>query len=242
MLTAQQDSVKAGVYEWQSPIKEVQDNIRSAVLFEGSTRDMEWLQMNAMALSASAKANKLHVPINEEHLYIVKKGLLTIELNDSVYTLTPGSIALLLPEEQFSIQAENRGACEYYVMKYRSREPIDLHKGKVSGGSFIKDWNKISFSPHDKGGIRRYFERPTAMMKRMEMHVSTLNAGLKSHDPHAHRAAEIVLMIEGDTEMQIGEGVYKGKPGSVYYLSSNILHAIRNIGAAPATYFAFQFE
>ncbi len=216
--------------------------MKSAVLFEGNTRDMEWLQMNAMALGASAKANKLHVPINEEHLYIVKKGSLTIELNDSVYTLVPGSIVLLLPGEVFSVQNKIPGTCEYYVMKYRSREPVDLQRGKTPRGSFIKDWNKIAFSPHDKGGIRHYFERPTAMMKRMEMHVSTLNVGLKSHDPHTHRAAEIVLMIEGDTEMQIGGEFFKGNPGSVYYLSSNVLHAIRNIGATPATYFAFQFE
>jgi (S)-ureidoglycine aminohydrolase len=80
------------------------------------------------------------------------------------------------------------------------------------------------------------------MMKRLEIHVTTLNAGLKSHEPHTHRAEEIVLMIEGNTEMQIGESFCKGKEGSIFFLGSNISHAIRNEGTKPCTYFAIQFE
>jgi len=115
-------------------------------------------------------------------------------------------------------------------------------RGKTSGGSMIVDWNKIPFKPHGNGGIRNFFERPTAMSRRLEMHVSTLKPGLKSHEPHTHRAEEIVLMIDHTSEMQIGNKFYKGEPGSIYYLGSNMLHAIRNDGAEACTYFAFQFE
>jgi (S)-ureidoglycine aminohydrolase len=80
------------------------------------------------------------------------------------------------------------------------------------------------------------------MLKRLEMHVTTLNAGLKSHAPHTHAAKEIIVMMEGNTEMQIGEKFFKGKEGSVYFLESNILHGITNLGTAPCTYFAIQFE
>ena len=127
-------------------------------------------------------------------------------------------------------------------MKYLSKNAADVKRGNAAGGSLIKDWAKINFKPHDKGGIRNFFERPTAMCKRMEMHATTLNPGLKSHDPHTHRAAEIVLMIKGNTQMQIGQKFYKGKAGAVYFLGSNILHGIKNEGTTPAVYFAFQFE
>jgi (S)-ureidoglycine aminohydrolase len=80
------------------------------------------------------------------------------------------------------------------------------------------------------------------MTKRLDMHVTTLKAGLKSHEPHTHRAAEMVVMIDGHTEMQIGQKFYKGNEGDVYYLASNVLHGIRNIGSVPCTYFAIQFE
>jgi (S)-ureidoglycine aminohydrolase len=92
------------------------------------------------------------------------------------------------------------------------------------------------------GGRRDYFERPTAMQKRFEMHVTTLKEGIRSHDPHTHRAEEIVLMIEGDTEMQAGEKNFKGKTGDFFYLGSHVIHAIRNEGTQPCMYFAFQFE
>jgi (S)-ureidoglycine aminohydrolase len=80
------------------------------------------------------------------------------------------------------------------------------------------------------------------------MHVTALNAGLKSHDPHTHRAEEIILLLEdtseskSKTEMQIGQNFFKGEAGDVYYVGSNILHGITNTGSDQCRYFAFQFE
>ena len=108
--------------------------------------------------------------------------------------------------------------------------------------SFVKDWNEIAFKPHDRGGIRNFFEKTTPMSKRFEMHVTTLKEGIKSHEPHTHRAEEIVLVIENKTEMQIGDQFYKGGNGDIYYLGSNMPHAIQNVGMGTCTYFAFQFE
>jgi (S)-ureidoglycine aminohydrolase len=126
-------------------------------------------------------------------------------------------------------------------MRYRSRER-DLTGGSVAGGSLIKNWDKIVFKPHEKGGRRDFFDTPTAMCKRFEMHVTTLKPGLKSHDPHTHTANEIIIVIDGKTEMQIGNNFFKGKAGSVYFLGSNILHGIGNDGGETCSYFAFQFE
>ena len=240
LLAAQQDSVRAGVYAWQIPGKKISSAAKSIILFEGKTRDLAWLQMNGVSLTTTELFEYIEVPLDEEHLYIVKKGVLSIDLHDSLRRLAPGSIALLLPGEHFSIRNSYDELCEYYVMKYRSTKFAGATPENTK--SFIRDWKRIEFHPHDKGGIRNYFETGTAMTERMEMHVTTLNGGLKSHDPHTHRAAEIVLMIDGDTEMQIGQQFYNGTAGAVYYLSSEILHAIRNTGEKPAMYFAFQFE
>jgi (S)-ureidoglycine aminohydrolase len=98
------------------------------------------------------------------------------------------------------------------------------------------------YPPHDKGGIRRYFDRATAACSRFEMHVTTLKPGIRSHEPHTHRAAEIVLMIRGNTELQIGDGLYQGADGAVYFMASEIPHAIRNTGDTRCSYFAFQWE
>jgi (S)-ureidoglycine aminohydrolase len=239
---AQEDSLSSGIYLWKEPVKETKKTISPVVLFEGETHDMEWLQMSADLIISPPEKNDIEVPANEEHLLIIKSGAITIIIKDSTHTIGAGSIALLMPGETYSLQSKDGDSCRYYVMKYRSKLPVNTERGKTSGNSLVKDWNSIEFKPHDKGGIRKYFERPTAMCKRFEMHVTTLKEGIKSHDPHTHKAEEIVLIIDGKTEMQIGDKFYKGHAGDVYYLGSDVLHAIRNDGKGTCTYFAFQFE
>jgi (S)-ureidoglycine aminohydrolase len=239
---SQLPDVPSQKYSWKTPSKKVRHNMLSVVLFEGSVYDMEYLQMNGIAILPAEKKTSLQVPTNEEHLLIIKSGILTVGIGDSTWSIGRGSIALLMPGEQFAVQNATKDSCTFYLMKYRSKSPMDIKRGNLAGGSLIRDWNKIGFKPHDKGGIRNYFERPTAMSKRFEMHVTTLKEGIKSHEPHTHRAEEIVLIIDNKTEMQIDDKFYKGGSGDIYYLGSNVSHAIRNDGIGACTYFAFQFE
>lgn len=234
--------VSSGVYDWRTPSKNISKNLSTSILFEGSAVDMEWLQMNANALAKSSKAIPATIPKNEEHLYIIRKGTLEITAGDSSYSLPQGSILVAAPGKSFSIQNKQSNPCEFYVMKYRSSLPFDTDRAENAGSFIIKNWNEVIFKPHERGGVRSFFERPTAMLKRMEMHVTTLNAGLKSHDPHKHQAKEIIVMMEGNTEMLVGEKFFKGKEGSVYFLESNVLHGIKNEGTTPCSYFAIQFE
>jgi (S)-ureidoglycine aminohydrolase len=235
------DPISSGVYGWKEPAQSIDKNLKSSVLFEGSTQHMEWLQMNAGKIKRSTTKIKVTAPENEEYLYIIKKGTLNVSMNDSSASLVPGSMILVTPGKNLFIQNNNSAPCEYYVMKYRNKAGVDKENVEKDR-SFMRDWNKIEFKPHDKGGVRNYFETATVMCKRLEMHVTTLKAGLKSHDPHRHAAEEIILMMDGRTEMQIGENFYKGREGSVFFMNSNVLHGIKNEGPTPCTYFAFQFE
>ena len=214
---AQKGEVQTKMYRWKKPDTKVKENLYSTLLFEGSTYDMEYLNMSANALLQSTRKIALQVPNNEEHLLIIKKGTLDFVLKDSSWSLAGASIALLMPGEKYSIQTRN-DSCTYYVMKYRSKSPVDLVRAKTSGASLIKDWNKTTFKPTVRGGGRSYFERPTAMCKRFEMHVTTLKEGLRSHDPHAHRAEEIVLVIDNQTQMEMGNESYSGGAGDIYYI------------------------
>lgn len=239
---AQESVISSQKYSWKKPAKKSAQNVFSTILFEGTAHDMAYLQMNATAVTPSDKKTSLQVPNNEEHLLLIKTGKLTIGIKDSTWSIGGGSIALLMPGETYTVQNAAKDSCTYYVMKYRSKAPMDAERGKASGGSLVRDWDKITFKPHDKGGIRNYFEKETAMSKRLEMHVTTLKEGIKSHEPHTHKAEEIVLIINNKTEMQINDKFYKGETGDIYYLGSNVSHAIRNDGTGTCTYFAFQFE
>jgi len=229
------------VYKWSEPNSLKKNKIASTVLLEGKVHDFEWIQLSSNTIASATKEIKQTVPSNEEHLIIIKTGTLNFQLGDSTFVLDPGSVAVLMPGEKFSMAVNQPGS--FYTMKYRSKAPIDLERFKNSGGSFVKLWDSIPFKPNSiGGGGRNYFNKPTAMQKRFEMHVTTLKEGVRSHDPHTHRAEEIVLIIKGNTEMQVREKFYKGTTGDFYYLGSNVLHAIKNVGTKPCMYFAFQFE
>jgi (S)-ureidoglycine aminohydrolase len=242
LLITHYKPVLPGVYDWKQPLTTANKNISTSVMFEGSAFEMKWLQMTANTLKPSDKTVNLTVPATEEQLYIIKKGTLDITMGDSSFSLSNGSVVVMAPGERFSIRNKQSAACEFFIMNYKSQLAPDKERGEKAGGTIIKNWNNVEFKPHDKGGVRTFFERPTAMLKRLEMHVTTLNAGLKSHAPHTHTAKEIIVMKEGDTEMQIGDKTFKGKEGSVYFMESNVLHGITNIGTTPCTYFAIQFE
>jgi (S)-ureidoglycine aminohydrolase len=51
------------------------------------------------------------------------------------------------------------------------------------------------------------------MLEKFEMHLSTLNPGIKSHDPHTHSSDEIILMIKGYSQKQIGEAQLDASEG-----------------------------
>ena len=237
-VEAQQDSIASGAYNWQEPTAQ-KNRITSVVLMEGKAHDFEWLQLSANSLTGT-KELKQSIPADQEQLLIVKSGSVTVYFKDSFFILTPNSIAVLMPGEKYSLRNTSNKRCDFYSMRYRKA----LSDRKMpAGNSFVKIWENIPFKPNTIGGGRRdFFEQATTMQKRFEIHVSTLKEGIRSHEPHTHKAEEIVLMIEGDTEMQMGDQFRKVTAGGFYYLGSNVLHAIKNIGTKPAVYFAIQFE
>lgn len=236
---AQQDSVLSGVYKWKEPVANNSNKISTVVLMEGKVHDFEWMQLTAARLAPASKKIKYAVPGNQEQLIIIKTGILLLILHDTSFAMNAGSIAVLMPGEKIVLNSQQD--CSFYIMKYRRSAKTEQTKNGI--GSFVKLWNDQLFKPNNNGGGRRdYFEQATVLQKRFEMHVTTLKEGLRSHAPHTHRAEEIVLMIEGDTEMQIGENFYKGSTGDFFYLGSNVLHAATNVGSKPCMYFAIQFE
>ena len=84
--------------------------------------------------------------------------------------------------------------------------------------------------------------KPTALLNEFEMHVTTLNEGEKSHDPHTHVAEEIILVRFGKVEELIDGQAYQVGSGFLIFLRSNVPHGIRNIGSGPCEYYAFQWR
>ncbi len=235
------DSVSSGVYRWATTPVEKKANSEQRVLLEGHTRDFSHLKVHATTVAAHEAPHPAHRHDDEE-LIIIKEGELTVTIEGKSRTMGPGSVALMMPGDLHGFTNTGAVPATYYVMRYQAKQPQDSLRGRKAGGSFWVDWKEVPFQPHDKGGIRRLFDRATAMTGRFEMHATTLNPGLWSHAPHTHRAAEFILMISNSSQESINGQLYPATVGDLIFLESNVPHALQNTSQVPCTYLAFQFE
>lgn len=108
--------------------------------------------------------------------------------------------------------------------------------------STVFEWATLEAKPRQTGTRRDVMRAPTPTLDELEIHVTTLNVGQVSHQPHQHLEEEILIVQEGTVEtLQNGKPSRLG-PGSIIFHSSNDLHNIRNAGTTPATYHVIQWR
>ncbi|WP_157943861.1 MULTISPECIES: alpha/beta hydrolase-fold protein [Arenibacter] len=224
--------IEAGVYQF--PIK-----LSDSIMASGETMHFSEMEFKTVQLLDRA-ARKLYNE-HKEQIFIIKDGEVQIKVNNKDKIIGKNSVMVLMPGDKGFIKSISPSST-YYTMIYKSKSKLDFKRAKKSGGSTIIDFKDLEFKEHDKGGVRNYFHRSTSMCPYYEMHVTTLNPEIKSHEPHTHYATEIVLVINGHTEMEIGNQVIWAQKGDFYFLPSNVPHAIRNIGSDQCEYFAFQWN
>ena len=242
-IFAQQDSIAGKVYVFKNRPHTVDNNrIYTPIIKAGHTAHLANFRVHHSTLKPGHQLRPAHTQKVDEELIIVQEGKLSVTINGKNKILSKGSVFVIMPGDEQTINNLDTAATSYYVFIYRSKAPKDSLRAFSAGGSMMIDWNDVAFKPHDKGGRRDFFNRPTAMCKRLEMHVTSLNEGLKSHEPHQHFAEEIILMVQGNAKEQIGDSFYEGTAGDVFFLPSNVPHNLINTGKGQAIYYAFQFE
>jgi (S)-ureidoglycine aminohydrolase len=239
---AQRQPIRSDVYRWKELNVEKEQTRERRQVLEGSARDLALLEIHTSTLEPGRSPHSAHTHTDVEELVIVKEGRLKVTIKDQSKILGPGSVALAIPGEEHGFENGGDTKVTYYIIKYRSKLPMDPGRGKQAGGSFMLDRSDLAEKTTDKGSRVNYFERATCMAERFEMHVTTLNAGMNSHAPHTHRAEEIVLMIRGSGSIQIGEQHKDASAGDLIFLGSDVPHAFTNTGKEPCSYFAFQWN
>ena len=225
------EKVTSGVYKYEA----------DKLLMNGETTHFQNMEFSSIMINSKDSIHNFNYDIKEQ-IFIVKEGEIEVTIGEETKTIGPNSVAFVLPKDRIHIKNASENSAVVYHMLYSAKEKLDLKRGKENAGSFIIDFYELEFNEHDRGGIRNYFHTKTATVGYYEMHVTNLNAGIKSHEPHTHHAAEIVLMIKGNTQMEIDDKIYKGQTGDIYFLASDIPHAIENIGDEQCMYFAFQWD
>jgi len=177
-----------------------------------------------------------------EELVIVKEGTMKVTIDGKSAIIGAGGVILIMPQQMQLFENIGNTNLSYYAMKYKSKKPMNIERGILGGGSMILNADSLVFKSSQKGGGRAYFDRPTAMCERMEMHMTQLNKKGPSHTPHSHLETEITLVLSGETEMTIDGKEYKAGPGDFYFANSGLFHGIRNASDEPCSYFAFKWN
>ncbi len=97
-------------------------------------------------------------------------------------------------------------------------------------------WGDLPVKPTPVGERRDVANNPTATLAVFECHITTLNPGAASHDPHRHPQEELIIVKEGRVEVHIEGRTQIAGPGSVFLYNSNDAHAVRNAGHTRAIY------
>jgi len=236
------DSLLSAVYHWKmlEPIKE-DTRVRRQVL-EGKTFALSYFEIHASTLEPGKAPHPPHVHDDLEELIIVKEGQVKITIAGKSKILGPGSIAFAMPGDEHGIENAGNTEANYYILKYKGKLPMDLERAKQAGGSFIIDMNELAAKNTNKGYRRDFFNKPTSQLAQFEMHTTALNADSVSHAPHTHVQEEIILILRGNVEMSIAGDLKKATVGDVIFLSSGVLHNLKNIGKEQCEYFAFQWR
>ncbi len=103
-------------------------------------------------------------------------------------------------------------------------------------GSTIFRWADLAAKPTPKGELRNVANNPTGTLAVFECHITTLNPGQASHDPHRHPQEEMIIVKDGRLEVHINGATQVCGPGSVFFYAWNDAHAVRNVGDTRATY------
>jgi quercetin dioxygenase-like cupin family protein len=103
-------------------------------------------------------------------------------------------------------------------------------------GSTVFKWDELKAKPTPNGERRDVANNPTPTFAVFESHITTLNPGMASHEPHRHPQEELILVKEGTLDVHINGQTQRASPGSVFFYASNDLHAVRNVGDTRATY------
>lgn len=230
----EREEVASGVYKFDG-------SKDSELMMSGQTPFFDTMDYFSVRIEANDTINSNYYDTKEQ-IFFIKEGEIEVTIGDETKTIGPNSVAFVLPKDRIVIVNTSDKPAVYFQMIYSSKEGMNLQRGKDNSGSFIIDFDELEYNEHDRGGIRNYFNTSTAMLGHYDIHVTNLNGKIKSHEPHTHHATEIVLMIKGTTQMEIGDKIYKGNAGDVYFLASEIPHAIENLGDEQCMYFAFQWD
>ncbi len=241
-IVLSQEQMKSEVHHWEVHKVRSTNFGSERLLFDGGGAILSKHELKGISIESGKKLRYRTEDSGDELFFIIKEGPVRVVLDQKAHDLDTGSVVFLLPGDEVIFENKRKDVISLYEMRMASIEKPEGERRRRAEPSFVIDWYDMVYKAHDKGGVRQLFDRPTVMLDRFDVHITSLDPGINSHPPHTHQNEEIILMIDGDGEMQLGDRKEKITSGDAAWVASNIPHNFSNLGNRPAVYFAIQWN
>ncbi len=239
---AQLQPIGSGVFKWTDlPVKKEAQR-ESRKLAEGTTVEFEYFEIHATTQMKGAIPRPSHTQKDIEELIIIKEGTMKCSIGTKTAVLGKGSVLLIPPLQEQVFENVGNGPLTYYVLMFRSRKPMNIPRSDSAGGALLLNHDSLAYTEKNNKGTRKYFDRPTAMCANYEMHITYLKQKGPSHAGHQHVDTEIILVIDGEAEMDIDGKHFAGSTGDMFIVESGKMHQVGNASEKPCSYFAFKWR
>jgi quercetin dioxygenase-like cupin family protein len=119
--------------------------------------------------------------------------------------------------------------------------PEDKSTGDFVGGAKVFAYGDVVPTKQGNGSERiNGFHGTVSTGEKVSMHESWIPAGTPAVPLHVIHHTEIVVVMEGEVELNHDGTVSKGKAGDVIYVANGTNHFIKNVGTTTARYIVIQ--
>ena len=109
-------------------------------------------------------------------------------------------------------------------------------------GSQIHPYDKLPVRHNGENEGRTVMHGTLHQGFAIEVHLTKLAPGGMPHPPHRHEHEEIMLLKNGQLDVNINGKITRVGPGSVVLMGSNDLHGLKNPGPERAEYFIVELR
>ena len=239
---ASEPPLTSGVYPLYLPLPPDENQFwKPYPLFRGSTADVPDLACHVSVLHQNQCPHPPHSH-KEEELLLLLAGEVDLILPDTPgltenqrMRLKPGQFVYYPPGFPHTLQTVSETPANYLMFKWyapwtKTEAPLSFCHFSVFdalGANVVED----GFC------ARGLFEGPTACLRKLQCHTSTLTPGA-GYDPHIDPYEVAIIVLEGEVET-IGERV---EPYGVIFYKAGEPHGIFNPGKGIAKYLVFELH
>jgi mannose-6-phosphate isomerase-like protein (cupin superfamily) len=119
--------------------------------------------------------------------------------------------------------------------------PTDKASGDFAGGSTVFAYSDVVPTKQANGSERiNGFHGTVATGEAVSMHESWIPAGTPAVALHVIHHTEVIVVMEGEVELNHDGSISRAKAGDVLYVANGTNHYVKNVGAGTARYMVIQ--